>query len=81
MEDKLKDIKDVRDQIQVLRIEQDRLYEDLIERVDPINDALEDAIRDYVLKNHKFRMYDIKEEYMIFNGTRMRKEEFKTNNL
>ena len=68
MEDKLKDIKDVRDQIQVLRIEQDRLYEDLIERVDPINDALEDAIKDYVLKNHKFRMYDIKEE-------------FKTNNL
>jgi len=81
MEDKLKDIKDVRDQIQVLRIEQDRLYEDLIERIDPINDALEDAIGDYVLKNHKFRMYDIKEEYMIFNGTRMRKKEFKTNNL
>ena len=53
MEDKLKDIKDVRDQIQVLRIEQDRLYEDLIERIDIPHEAL---------KNHRFRMYDIKEE-------------------
>ncbi len=65
MEDKLKDIKDVRDQIQVLRIEQDRLYEDLMERIDPFNDTLENAIKDYVLKNHKFRMYDIKAEYNI----------------
>lgn len=62
MEDILKDIKDVRDQIQVLRIEQDRLYEDLIERVNLPHDALESAIEDYVLKNHRFRMYDIKEE-------------------
>ena len=30
MENVIKDIKDVRDQIQVLQIEQDRLYEDLI---------------------------------------------------
>ena len=62
MEDQIKDIKDVRDQIQVLRIEQDRLYEDLIERINLSHDALEDAIEDYVVKNHKFRMYDIKEE-------------------
>jgi len=62
MEDKLKDIKDVRDQIQVLRIEQNRLYEDLMERIDISQDSLESAIEDYVLKNHKFRMYDIKEE-------------------
>jgi len=54
MEDKLKDIKDVRDQIQVLRIEQDRLYEDLMERIDISQDSLESAIEDYILKNHKF---------------------------
>ena len=62
MEEVIKDIKDVRDKIQVLQIEQDRLYEDLIERVNIPHDALEGAIEDYVLKNHRFRMYDIKEE-------------------
>ena len=51
MEDKLKDIKDVRDQIQVLRIEQDRLYEDLIERIDIPHEALENAIEDYYNSN------------------------------
>ena len=62
MEEQIKDIKDVRDRIQILRIEQDRLYEDLIERIDIPHEALEDAIEDYVVKNHRFRMYDIKEE-------------------
>ena len=62
MENVIKDIKDVRDQIQVLQIEQDRLYEDLIDRVDLPHEDLESAIQDYVLKNHRFRMYDIKEE-------------------
>ena len=62
MENVIKDIKDVRDQIQVLQIEQDRLYEDLIDRVDLPHEDLENAIKDYVLKNHRFRMYDIKEE-------------------
>ena len=68
MEEQIKDIKDVRDRIQILRIEQDRLYEDLIERIDIPHEALEDAIEDYVVKNHRFRMC-------------MRKEEIKTNNL
>jgi|TARA_R110000803_G_scaffold21543_1_gene54217 hypothetical protein len=62
MENVIKDIKDVRDQIQVLQIEQDRLYEDLIDRVDLPHEDLESAIKDYVLKNHRFRMYDIKDE-------------------
>lgn len=62
MENVIKDIKDVRDQIQVLQIEQDRLYEDLIDRVDLPHEDLESAIQDYVLKNHRFRMYDIKDE-------------------
>jgi len=62
MENVIKDIKDVRDQIQVLQIEQDRLYEDLIDRVDLPHEDLESAIQDYVLKNHRFRIYDIKEE-------------------